>query len=239
MSYPVFLNIKDLPCLVVGGGRVGLRKTLGLVDAGARVRVIEPRPSENLLEMEKNGQVQIKAAEFVPEDLGGMRLVFAATQKAEVNALVAQEAGKLGIWCNIADDPSGSDFFLPALVKRGDLMLAISTGGKSPALARKLRMDLEKIFDAAYLPFLELMGRLREILLAEGHDPEGHRDLFRSLVEGPLLEYIRMEDMETVALLLEPIAGADAMALAVSVIKEHPARKSPEKGECFPEKEGS
>lgn len=221
---------------MVGGGRVGLRKARGLADAGARVRVVEPKPSETLLEMEKKGLVQIKEAEFAPEDLGGMRLVFAATQKAEVNALVAQEAGKRGIWCNIADAPLASDFFLPALVRRGDLMLAISTGGKSPALARKLRMDLEKIFDAAYLPFLELMGRLREMLLAQGHDPDGHRDLFRNLVEGPLLEYIREEDVEAVARLLEPIAGADAMALAVSVTKEHPAGKIPEIPGDFSEK---
>lgn len=218
MSYPLFLNVRDLPCLVVGGGRVGFRKARGLLEAGALVTVVDPEPLEALTVPGEG--LTLKRREFCTADLEGMRLVFAATHSKDVNAAVAEGARLRGIFCNVADDPSASDFFLPALVKRGDLVLAISTGGRSPAFARRLRMDLEASLDDAYLPFLDLMGRVREILLQREHAPDSHREIFRALVEGSLLEDLRRGDRSAVIRALVPLVGKEmAETLVLSVMQ--------------------
>jgi precorrin-2 dehydrogenase/sirohydrochlorin ferrochelatase len=236
--YPLFLNIRDLPCLVVGGGRVGLRKVSGLLEAEARVTVVDPTPLEALQELGRGKKLTLVERTFRMEDLEGMRLVFAATHRKAVNGQVAEGARTRNIFCNVADDPQGSDFFLPALIRRGDLQLAISTGGRSPAFARKLRMDLEASLDRAYLPFLDLMGRLRAMLLERSHDPEGHKRIFRALVEGPLLEQIGKGDSEAVIQTLIPWVGTCGVRdLVLSVMQAGAVRSTPEEPGFSREKE--
>lgn len=215
MLYPIFLEVADLPCLVVGGGRVGIRKARTLVEAGAMVTVVEPSPAKELVGLAKaEDRLHLVARGYAPSDLLGIRLVFAATGYRGVNRQVAADAGERGIPCNVADAPDTSDFVLPSLIRRGDLTVAFSTGGKSPALSRKLRMELENRLDAAYAPFLVLMGRIRTILLEQGHDPDGHKETFRDLVSGPLLNAIRNGDRrKTVA--------AVANALGDVLLAEH------------------
>nr|WP_303649969.1 bifunctional precorrin-2 dehydrogenase/sirohydrochlorin ferrochelatase [Desulfobotulus pelophilus] len=233
------MHMEGIPCLVVGGGRVGLRKARGLLSAGARVVVVEPAPCSELIRMARDGLLELRSRFFEAGDLEGMRLVFAATHNAAANAMVARESRSHGIFCNIADDPSGSDFFLPALVQRGDLTLAISTGGRSPALARKLRMDLEACFDEGYQPFLEIMGRVRQYLLAREHNPDRHRDIFRFLVEGPLLSHIRNRDRQAMVRLLSPFVGDGAEELVFSVIRDNDVRNAPENSERHRKEEDS
>lgn len=211
LSYPIYLDIRSMPCLVLGGGRVGLRKTRRLLSAGARVKLIDPAPLREFYDL-KNPDLFMETREFLVSDLDGVRLAFAATNDAERNKKFAEKARIRGIWCNIADAPELSDFFLPSLVQRGDLSIAISTEGKSPALARKLRMDLERLFDAAYIPFVSLMGEIRKEILLSGHDPETHKEIFRTFAEGPLLDLIRENRLDEVAERIGPFVGGGEVA---------------------------
>lgn len=193
-------------CLVVGGGRVGLRKTRRLLDAGARVRLVDPSPIEAFYTLE-NPELSIEAREYRSSDLDGVRFLFAASSDAALNRKLAEEAKKRGIFCNIADAPEISDFFVPSLVKRGDLSIAVSTEGHTPALAKKIRMALEKQFDAAYIPFVRLMGEIRKEVLLSGHHPEKHGEIFWALADGPLLDLIRENRLTEAAEILDFVVG--------------------------------
>ena len=187
--YPIFLDVKDRNCLVAGGGAVGTRKALGLARAGARVTVVSLGFSDELLNPAL-GAVTLKEKEFDDSDLDGMSLAFAATDNMQLNARIRQAAQKKNILCNIADGRDKGDFILPAVVDRGDLLFAVSTCGTSPALSRRLRMAIESDFGPEYGVLATLLGRIRAVLLAKGHDPKGHRKIFRALLDADLPEKI-------------------------------------------------
>ncbi|MDO8391274.1 MAG: bifunctional precorrin-2 dehydrogenase/sirohydrochlorin ferrochelatase [Actinomycetota bacterium] len=134
-SYPVFLDLHDVPVLLVGGGGVAMRKVAALVAAGARVTVIAPEVRSELAEV----AAVVERRPFAEGDCAGFRLVLTATDDAAVNARVHDEATAAGIWVNSADDPANCTFILPAVARRGPVMAAVSTGGASPALAGHLR----------------------------------------------------------------------------------------------------
>lgn len=187
--YPIFLDVKDRCCLVVGGGDVGTRKAFGLARAKARVTVVSLDFSHELSNTPP-GAITLKRKEFDNSDLDGMSLVFAATDNMQLNAGIRQAAQKKNILCNIADGRDKGDFILPAVVDRGCLLFAVSTCGASPALSRHLRMALETCFGPEYGELATLLGRIREILLEQGHDPKGHRKIFRALIDADLPEKI-------------------------------------------------
>ncbi len=187
--YPIFLDVKDRNCLVAGGGAVGTRKALGLARAGARVTVVSLGFSDKLLNPAL-GAITRKEKEFEDSDLDGMSLAFAATDNMQLNARIRQAAQKRNILCNIADGRDKGDFILPAVVDRGDLLFAVSTCGASPALSRRLRMAIESDFGPEYGVLATLLGRIRAVLLAKGHDPKGHRKIFRALLDADLPEKI-------------------------------------------------
>ena len=187
--YPIFLDVKDRCCLVAGGGAVGTRKALGLARAGARVVVVSLGFSDELLNTSLSA-ITLKEKEFEDSDLDGMSLAFAATDNMQLNAGIRQAAQKKNILCNIADGRDKGDFILPAVVDRGDLLFAVSTCGASPALSRRLRMSLEAQFGTEYGILAALLGRIRAILLEQGHDPKGHRKIFRALLDADLPEKI-------------------------------------------------
>jgi precorrin-2 dehydrogenase/sirohydrochlorin ferrochelatase len=190
-AYPINLDVAGRDCLVVGGGGVGARKARGLADCGAAVTVVSPEAGAPLRELAEAGAVVWAAREYRSEDMAGRFLAFAASGAASVNERVVADARRAGVLCNSADRPEAGDFTLPAALRRGDLTIAISTGGASPALSRRVRMTLEAAFGPEYETALRLLGAARSRLLARGHDPDGHRRRFRALLDGGLLELLR------------------------------------------------
>ncbi len=153
--FPIFLKLEDRECLVVGAGAIGEPKIRSLLVAGAKVRVIalEARPA--VAEWARLGVISWEARTFEPKDVAGAFLVIAATSLREVNEAVFQEAKRHGILCNAVDDPERCDFYYGSLVRRGDLQVAISTAGQSPALAQRLRHDIEARISPEYAKIME------------------------------------------------------------------------------------
>lgn len=207
--YPVQLDIRGRRCLVVGGGGVGTRKAEGLIACGAAVTVVAPEAHGRLKELAAAGRIALAERAFRPEDLAGVFLVIGATDDEQLNRRVSEEAERRGILCNIADRPEACSFILPAVVRRGELTLAVSTGGRSPALAKKLRGELERQFGPEYAVLLDLLGAIRRRLLAQAHAPEAHKPLFERLVESDILEMIRRNDRAAIDCLLKEILGEE------------------------------
>lgn len=205
--YPVCLDIAGRQCLVVGGGAVGSRKVKTLLACGARVTVISPAASTYIHEQSAKGNITYQMREYRRGDLKGMFLTIGATSDEELNFKIHREAEKTGKLCNIADRPKACNFILPSIVARGDLLIAISTSGKSPAFAKRLRKQLETEFGPEYADFLQLMGSIRKQLLAESHEPEEHKPLFEQLIENGLLKRIAAGQTAEIDRLLSKTLG--------------------------------
>jgi precorrin-2 dehydrogenase/sirohydrochlorin ferrochelatase len=145
---------------------------------------------------------------FHSRDLAGMFLVFAATSDAQVNRQVLNQARAARVWCNSADDPDQGDFILPAVMNQGDLVCAVSTCGASPALARKIRDELSCAYGPEYGQFLVLMRAVREKLLASGHDPDGHKQVFRAMMETSLPALVAAGDTAAIDAVLYQLLGS-------------------------------
>jgi precorrin-2 dehydrogenase / sirohydrochlorin ferrochelatase len=156
--YPLFMDVAGRRCVVVGGGGVASRKARGLLGSGARVTVVAPEVAP---EIETMG-VKVERRPYAPGDLAGAALAFAATDRREVNAAVAREANEGGIPVNVADRPADGDFALPSVLRRGGLQVAVSTGGASPTLARKIRDALEPSFAAEWAGVVEKLRAARD-----------------------------------------------------------------------------
>jgi precorrin-2 dehydrogenase/sirohydrochlorin ferrochelatase len=155
--YPIFLDLSDRRCVVVGGGEVANRKARKLLQARARVVVISPEVGAEL----ESVAVEVHRRPYREGDLEGAYLAFAATDSREVNAAVAREAEERGIPVNVADRPSEGDFALPSTLRRGGLQVAVSTGGASPTLARRIKDELEEVFGPEWAGIVEELGRNR------------------------------------------------------------------------------
>ena len=188
--YPINLDIRNRNCLVVGGGSVGTRKVITLLNCGAAVTVISPRATEELQELARAKSINLRNRSYRATDLKEVFLVIGATDDENLNQKISKDAESRNILCNIADRPAACNFILPSIVHRGDLVITISTSGKSPALAKKLRKTLERQFGDEYAELLHLMGAIREKLLGQAHEPEAHKHLFNQLIDNGLLEMI-------------------------------------------------
>jgi precorrin-2 dehydrogenase/sirohydrochlorin ferrochelatase len=166
--YPVLVDLAGRPCVMVGGGIIAERRVDGLLTAGARVTVISPRLTRALAALAAEGRIEHEAREYREGDLEGADLAFVATDAGEVNAAVAREAGERGVWINAADDPARCTFILPALVRRGDLTVAVATGGSSPALARAIREELETYLTDDYATLAAIAAEARREVRAAG-----------------------------------------------------------------------
>jgi precorrin-2 dehydrogenase len=193
--YPVFLEMKDRRCVVIGGGAVAERKVEGLVAAGANVTVISPGMTDGLKELLKQDAIRHVAREYQASDRAGYDLVFVATDNSEINAAVFSEARSLRIWVNSADDPDHCDFILPAVIRRGDLTVAVSTGGASPAVTRAIREELDEYFTADYARFIQIAGEVRRELREKSVSPPASAwnralqgDFRRLIKEGRLVQ---------------------------------------------------
>ncbi len=205
--YPVNLDVQNRRCLVVGGGSVGTRKVQTLLECGAAVTVVSKKMSEELKTLSAKTTLRLKKRPYQSSDLESMFLVICATSDKELNLRINSDAEKRNMLCNVADVPEACNFILPAIVKRGDLIIAISTSGTSPAFAKKLRKDLEKQFGREYAVFLKLMGAIRKRLLAENHDPEAHKPLFETLIQQGVLDMIKENKTATINNLLSKTLG--------------------------------
>lgn len=170
--YPIFLDLADRPCVVIGGGDVGRRKVEGLLAAGARVTVISPTLDPELGRLRDEGAIRHVQREYRDGDLEGFELCMVATDDTAVNGAVAREGRARRVWVNASDDPANCDFILPSVVRRGNITLAASTGGGSPALARRLREELEAYLDADMSSLADLLAETRRDLKVRGLNPD-------------------------------------------------------------------
>ncbi len=205
--FPIFLDIKNRNCLVVGGGDVGTRKVEKLLECGASVTVVSIDTTEKLKRLFKDRHIALIERAYRPSDLESRFLVIGATNDELLNQQLSMDAEKSKLLCNIADRPKACNFILPAIVQQGDLVLAISTSGKSPAFAKKVRKDLEKQFGEAYAVFLNLMGAIRSRLLLEKHAPEQHKPLFQKIIQSDIISWIQDRQYEEIDRLLLDVLG--------------------------------
>lgn len=205
--YPIFLNLTGQSCIVIGGGAVAERKVKGLLQAGADVTIISPDLTSHLAGLVGQGKVRRIARRYQDGDLDGQVLALVATDDPEVDAAVHREGQERGVWVNAADDPSHCDFILPSVLRRGELMVAVSSGGSSPALSRAIREELESYFTEEYAILAEVVGEVRGELksrsLFPGAEAWGHalnggvraliRDGSREKIRNYLLQQLGVE----------------------------------------------
>lgn len=192
--YPVCLDLRGRPCVVVGGGRVAERKVKGLLACKAQVRVISPELTDELLQLHAEGKLEWLNRNYCSGDLAQAFLVIAATDDEQAQQLVQEEAAQFNKLLNVVDVPQRCNFILPATVRRGDLTVAIATGGKSPALAKKLRKELEKRIGPEYTVLVKILGALRPQILAAGLSQQENELLFHKLLHDDMLEWIKKRD---------------------------------------------
>ena len=173
--YPVTLDVEARPCLVVGGGVVAERKVMGLLEGRARVTVVSPALSRGLLELAADARFRWQPREFAAGDTAGFFLVMVATDDRVVNEAVATEARRGGVLVNCADDPARCDFILPALLRRGPLTVAVSTGGASPTMACLVRDELDAVLSADHGALAEVVAEVRRALRERGLSLDAER----------------------------------------------------------------
>ena len=186
--FPMFLKLAGRQCLVVGAGKVGEPKIGGLLETGARIRVVALDATPVVREWARAGKLELELRAFSADDLQGAFLAVVATNSRHLNELVYYEAQKRGVLCNVVDVPDLCDFFYPAVVRRGDLQIAISTAGQSPSLAQKIRQQLEKQFGPGYAAWVAELGETRRLILASDLDKQQKLDLLHSLASREALE---------------------------------------------------
>lgn len=193
--YPLSLDLEGRKVLVVGGGRVALRKVNTLLSFKARVHLVSPEALPQLEELAREGKITCHQEKYRREFLQGCLLVIGATNDQDINREIARDARRENIPVNVADNPEHCTFMVPALVKRGPLTISISTEGKSPALAARIRRDLETRYGKEYQVFLDFLGQVRRQVLEEVSDPEGRRRIFVEMSDPALIELIDGEDI--------------------------------------------
>lgn len=197
--YPVNLKIAGRLCLVVGGGPVAVRKVEDLLIGGGTVRVVSPEAVPSLRQLAGSGRVEWRQRPYRSGDLDGAFLAIAATNRPEVQRQVTKDAAAARVLLNSTDDPLACDFQVPSRLMRGDLLITISTGGASPAFSRRIRERLEAEFGWEYGVIVDLLGRLRTLVVGDGGEAADHAVIFRDIMELDLAGPIRDEDWDGLA----------------------------------------
>jgi len=195
----MFLKLEGRECLVVGAGKIGEPKISSLLESGARIRVVARDASPAVHEWARAGRIALELRPFAPEDLDGVFLAIVATSSRRLNDEIYREAQIRGILCNVVDVPDLCDFFYPAVVRRGDLQIAVSTNGQSPSLAQKIRQQLEKQFGPGYAAWVAELGETRRLILASDLDKQQKLDLLHSLASREALEAALADTAELAA----------------------------------------
>ncbi len=205
MYFPVCLDIHQRRCIVVGGGRVAERKAKGLLEHGGRVEVISPELTPDLTNLQKEGRLHWLQRDYQDGDLAEAFLVIAATDDTSVQARVFAEAESRQIMVNVADVPKWCNFILPATARRGDLSISVSTGGKSPALAKRLRGEMEDHFGKEYGELTEILGNLRSIILAFGKEHTENQELFSRLLHDDFPAWVKNRDWQKITMHIKDV----------------------------------
>jgi precorrin-2 dehydrogenase/sirohydrochlorin ferrochelatase len=200
-SYPMFLNISGKRCVVIGGGQVARRKVRTLLEHGASVEVISPDLCPELNKLVETGEVKVRRRRYQAGDLPGAFLVITASDDSEINRQVVKEAKGKSVLVNATDDPENSDFIAPSSVRRGDMTIAISTTGRSPALARKIRTRLEKEFGDEYASLVNLIAEVRTEVKRRGIKVSGD-DWQEALDLDLMLDLLQKGDREKAKVVL-------------------------------------
>jgi precorrin-2 dehydrogenase / sirohydrochlorin ferrochelatase len=205
--YPILVDLQGKKALVVGGGKVAQRKIETLLEHGASVEVVARELTAELEELRSAGRIEFLGGEFSEAFLQGAFAVFAATDDASLNRRVSQAAQQRGLLVNAVDQPADCNFIVPSVLSRGDLLIAVSTSGKSPAFARKVRVELERHFGEEYGSFLNLMGNLRKEILRLGLCQEENKSAFEDLVYSDLLSAIHQRNWDLASQIIEKVLG--------------------------------
>ena len=192
--FPISLNIENRHCIVIGGGKVAARKAQSLLTNKGKVTVISPDLEETLSKLATSQSIQWIQRGYQKGDLTDAFLVIAATDDTKVQEAVFHEAEQHNLLLNVADVPKWCNFILPATVRRGDLTISISTAGKSPALAKRMRQALEKEYSDDHARLLEILGNLRPIVLQIGMPHEKNKILFENLLHQDMIKWVQEEN---------------------------------------------
>jgi len=196
--FPVFLNLTGKPCLVLGGGQVALRKVMNLLACGAVVKVVSPQAVDEIKHCSEQGLIQWLPRELETADLCGIFMLFAASSDQDANQQAVDWCRQRNILVNAVDDPPNCDFYVPSVLRRNSLVVAISTEGKSPLYARKLREELEAIITPAHGEYVDLLGEQREIIKETVSDIKVRKKIFEALIASDILDLLRRGDKEKV-----------------------------------------
>lgn len=207
--YPIFIDLKGKTALVVGGGNVAERKIEVLLDCGAKINIVSNELTDKLKNLVEVYGIRHLNEEFSKKHLEGVFLVIAATDDKQLNHKISKIAKKMGLLINAVDQLPDCNFIVPSIVKRGDLLIAISTSGKSPALAQKIRKQLDTQFGSEYKAFLVLMGRVRKEMLSKGLSQEENSRIFHEIVESDVLDALLRDDLKRVESTLRRILPED------------------------------
>ena len=190
--YPLFCDLEGKKVLVVGGGQVALRKAETLLECGAKVLVVSPDLTDELASLQAKGQISVQKRKFETGDTAGMWLVVAACGNAQVNRQVFEQSNEQGIFCNVVDELRLCSFQVPSVVRRGLMQIAVSTGGVSPALSKKIRVELENHFGAEFEEFLEGLAELREHVKGKYPESQPKRaEILQDFVNSEALEMLK------------------------------------------------
>lgn len=189
--YPVHLEMKNRKCVVVGGGAVAERKVQALLESDAKVTVISPKIGPDLEKLRLERKIVHHQRTYQEGDLANAFLVISATDDSGINKQVRKEAWERKILVNVTDQPELCDFIFPALVKRGDLIISVSTSGTLPALSKKIRKDLERIFGPEYEEYLKILKRTRGKIISRYQNPKVRRKILEKIVHADLLNLVK------------------------------------------------
>jgi precorrin-2 dehydrogenase/sirohydrochlorin ferrochelatase len=205
--YPIYLQLHEQPSVVIGGGKIAEGKVEGLLTAGAKVSIVSPDLTSRLSELVKQDQIVHIARTYQPGDLTGAFMVICATDQNEINHQVWQEASANGQLVNVVDDTPRCNFIAPAILRKGDLTIAISTAGKAPALAVRLKERLQEEIGPEYERFLELSGQLREPLARHVPDFETRKALWYQIVDSEVLDLLARGDEPAAMEVISQVVG--------------------------------
>jgi precorrin-2 dehydrogenase/sirohydrochlorin ferrochelatase len=207
--YPVYIQMREQPCVVIGGGKIAEGKVEGLLTAQAKVTVVSPNLTPHLHDLAQKMQITYLARTYQPGDLTGAFMVICATDQAEINHQVWQEATANQQLVNVVDDTPRCNFIAPSILRKGDLTIAISTSGKAPALAVRLKERLQRQIGPEYERFLELAGELREPLARHVPDFEKRKALWYELVDSEILDALARGDEPSAREIISQVVGFD------------------------------
>ena len=203
--YPVNLDVRGQLCIVVGGGIVASRKVESLLPCGAKISVISPMVVSRIAEQAEAGLLELKQREYCRGDSSGAKLVFAATNNRTIQKQIVADADAAGILVNAVDMPKSCTFQVPASCRRGGLLLTVATGGGSPALAARIRKELEISYGPEYASLVALMADLRKQTVCAGSNATGHKQLFEKLLDSDILHCIRKQRWQDLSKMLRDI----------------------------------